>query len=126
LKAEPMAGIELRPDLASLTCSSARLPDGSKPGHFCGYNAKGNILLFFPLGLLIPLVWPRLRFWRGVQIAIALSLTIEIVQLISRAWGSYRAADINDVLLNCFGACLGMALVFLLRSLVGASRPARS
>src|SRR5688500_15914565 len=63
LKAEPMAGIELRPDLASLTCSSAKLPDGSKAGHFCGYNAKGNILLFFPLGLLIPLVWPRLRFW---------------------------------------------------------------
>jgi glycopeptide antibiotics resistance protein len=120
LRNEPMAGIELRPSLTVLTCSAASLPSGSRERHFCMYNAKGNIALFFPLGLLIPLVWPRLRFWKGLQVAVALSVSIEIAQLFSRAWGSYRAADINDVVLNVVGASLGMALVFLLRSLRGS------
>ena len=122
LLAEDTTGIELRPDLATLTCSSAFLPEGSKPGAFCVYNAKGNILLFFPLGILIPLVWRRLRFWRAIQVAIGVSITIELLQYASRAWGSYRAVDINDVLLNVFGACLGLALVYLLRLLRG-TRP---
>ena len=88
------------------------------------YNAKGNVLLFFPLGILIPLIWKRIRFSTGIQISIALSLTIELLQYVSRAWGSYRAVDINDVILNTLGACLGMILGFLLRSL-GSSRSPR-
>jgi glycopeptide antibiotics resistance protein len=115
LGAEAAVGIELRPNLASLTCSSPILPRGSKARFFCMYNAAGNVLLFFPLGILIPLVWRHLRFWRGIQIAIAVSLSIELLQYVSRAWGSYRLADVNDVVLNVLGACLGLALVFLLR-----------
>lgn len=114
-RAESTAGVQLHPDLASLTCSSATLPSGSKARSFCVRNAAGNLLLFFPLGILIPLVWRRVRFWRGVQIAIALSITIELVQYLSRAWGSYRSADANDVVLNVLGACLGLMLVSLLR-----------
>ena len=115
LLAQDTTGIELRPNLATLTCSSAMLPKGSNVRHFCVYNAKGNVLLFFPLGILIALVWRRLRFWKVIQIAIALSFTIELLQYLSRAWGSYRAADINDVILNVFGASLGLILVSLLR-----------
>jgi glycopeptide antibiotics resistance protein len=115
LRAEGRGGIELHPNLVSLTCSSAILPRGSSVGPFCVYNARANFALFFPLGILIPLVWRRLRFWRGVQIAIALSFSIELVQYLSSAWGSYRSADVNDVILNVLGACLGLALVFLLR-----------
>jgi glycopeptide antibiotics resistance protein len=80
-------------------------------------------MLFFPLGILIPLVWKRLRFWRGVQIAVALSLNIELAQYLSSAWGSYRTADVNDFILNVLGATLGLALVFLLRWRPGV-RPA--
>jgi glycopeptide antibiotics resistance protein len=80
-------------------------------------------MLFFPLGIFIPLVWTHLRFSRAVQIAIALSVSIELVQYVSSAWGSYRAADINDVILNLLGACLGLALVSLLRLRPG-TRPA--
>ena len=110
-------GIELRPKLATLTCSSASLPSGSTAQGFCVYSAKGNILLFFPLGILIPLIWRRLSFWKGIQIAIALSFAIEVLQYASRAWGSYRAADINDVLLNVFGASLGLIVVSMVRLL---------
>jgi glycopeptide antibiotics resistance protein len=116
LRAEGRGGIELHPKLASLTCSSAILPRGSSAQAFCVHNARGNVALFFPLGILIPLVWRRLRFWRGIQIAIALSFSIELAQYLSSAWGSYRSADVNDVILNVLGACLGLGLVWLLRS----------
>ncbi len=108
-------GIELHPDLAALTCSSPNLPTGSSARAFCVRNARGNVMLFFPLGILLPLLWRRLRFWRGIQIAIALSCSIELIQYLSSAWGSYRAADVNDVLLNTLGACLGLVLMLLLR-----------
>jgi len=114
--AQGTGGTELRPNLASLTCSSASLPAGSSARGLCARNALGNVALFFPLGVLVPLVWERLRFRRGMQIAIALSFTIELVQYLSSAWGSYRAADVNDVILNALGACLGLVLVSLLRS----------
>jgi glycopeptide antibiotics resistance protein len=119
LLAEGRGGIELRPNVASLTCSSASLPPGSTAQAFCLHNAKGNVMLFFPLGILIPLVWRHLRFWRGMEIVLALSLSIELAQYLSSAWGSYRSADVNDVILNVFGAGLGMALVSLLRLLRG-------
>jgi len=123
LRAEGMAEVELLPNPASLTCSSAGLSSAPNARMFCLQNAAGNVALFFPLGILIPLIWSRLRFWRGMQIAIALSLGIELVQYLSRVWGSYRSADVNDVLLNTFGACLGLALVSLLR-LGQGTRPA--
>jgi glycopeptide antibiotics resistance protein len=115
LVAAGTGGIEMRPNLTSLTCSSAILPAGSSVPRFCAHNARGNVALFFPLGILIPLLWTRLRFRHGVLIAIALSLGIEVVQYLSSAWGSYRSADVNDVILNVAGACLGLALVYLLR-----------
>jgi glycopeptide antibiotics resistance protein len=122
-RAEATVGIELHPNLASLTCSSAILPRGSDARAFCVQNAAGNVALFVPLGILIPLVWRHLRFWSGLQIAIALSFSIELIQYLSRAWGSYRSADVNDVFLNGVGACLGLVLVFLLRLRQG-TRPA--
>ena len=115
LRIEDTTGIEFRPDLLTLTCSPALAPAGSSVPAFCGYNAKGNLLLFLPLGLLVPLIWKRLSMWKGILIAIGLSVAIEILQLFSRSWGSYRATDINDVLLNVFGAFIGLAIVFLLR-----------
>ena len=120
--AEAAIGIDLRPNLASLTCMSGTLAQGSPARGFCVRNAQGNVMLFFPLGILIPLIWRRLRFWKVIQIAVALSISIEIVQYLSRAW-SNRAVDVNDVILNVVGACLGLMLVSLARSF-GRSRAA--
>jgi glycopeptide antibiotics resistance protein len=113
--AEASVPAQLRPSRASLTCSSPSMPMGSPERGFCVRNARGNLLLFFPLGILIPLVWRRLRFSSALAIATALSLSIEVAQYISRAWGSHRSADINDVILNVAGAFVGLAVVFLLR-----------
>ena len=125
MRAEGRGGIDLQPNLASLTCSSADLPKVSTARSFCVRNARGNFMLFFPLGILLPLVSRNLRFWRGVQIAIAVSFSIELLQYLSSAFGSYRAADVNDFILNVLGASLGLVLMFLLRLRPG-SRPAIS
>ena len=113
--AEATRAIDVQPSVASLTCSAASLPTGSRAQGFCVRNARGNLLLFIPLGILLPLLWRGLHFWKGIQIAIALSCSIELLQLLSRAWGSYRTADVNDVILNVAGAGLGLGLVSLLR-----------
>ena len=107
-------GLELRPNMASLTCSSPALSRGSTARGFCMRNARGNVALFLPLGILIPLVWPRRRFWSGLMIALAASISIEVLQYLSRPW-SNRLADINDVILNVTGACLGLLVVSLLK-----------
>jgi glycopeptide antibiotics resistance protein len=111
--------VELRPSLATLTCSGATASSAAAR-HFCMYNARGNVLLFLPLGFLLPLLWRGLGFWKGVGIAIALSAAIEVLQLFSRTWGSYRTVDINDVILNAAGASIGLVLMLILRSLKGA------
>jgi len=114
-RSQSAASVELRPNLRSLTCSTDDMPRGSRERFFCAHNAAGNILLFIPLGILLPWLWPRLRVWRGLELAVALSVCIEVLQYLSRAWGSYRMADVNDVILNGAGACLGLTLVALLR-----------
>jgi glycopeptide antibiotics resistance protein len=119
LRAQGRGEIDLRPSVASLTCNSAAMPSGSTARGFCVRNARGNFLLFLPLGILIPLVWRRLRLWQGIQIAIAVSLSIELLQYLSSALGSYRAADVNDFILNVLGASLGLAVAIPLRSREG-------
>jgi glycopeptide antibiotics resistance protein len=110
-RAEATREIELQPNPASLTCSSAILPKTPNARMFCVQNTAGNVFLFFPLGVFLPLVWRQIRFRRGIQIALALSIGIELVQYVSR----YRSADVNDVILNAVGACLGLVLLYLLR-----------
>ena len=123
VRAAGTGGIELHPNLASLTCSTASLPSGSSAPALCMRNAAGNVALFFPLGILIPLVWRRLTLWGGIRIAVALSFSIELLQYLSSALGSYRAADVNDLILNVLGACLGLAFVALLRLHRGLGPP---
>ena len=64
-----------------------------------------------PLGILLPLVSNRLRTLKRVLVvALVLSLTIEATQFLLRFVGNPRAVDIDDVILNTLGACVGFAL----------------
>jgi glycopeptide antibiotics resistance protein len=68
-------------------------------------GAAGNVVLFLPLGFLLPLLAPRLdRLWRTVGAGFALSVAIELSQV---AFPGVRRADVNDVLLNTLGTALG-------------------
>jgi glycopeptide antibiotics resistance protein len=113
LRAEARGDIALRPNPAALTCIG--VSSGSNARSFCMQNALGNVLLFLPLGFLLPLIATQLRAGGTMLVALALSLGIEVLQYASSALGSYRSADINDVILNTAGALVGLALVSVLR-----------
>ena len=62
-----------------------------------------NIIMFLPLGLLIPCIWKQCRNITNVTVTgFLLSLTIEISQIFNA-----RATDIDDLLANTIGACAG-------------------
>lgn len=73
-----------------------------------------NFLLFLPMGLLLPAVFPKTRWsWRRMLLAGAgLSLVIETVQYFGG-----RAADIDDLAMNAVGAAFGYLLYLLLQGL---------
>lgn len=78
-------------------------------------NVIGNVILFFPLGLSLPLLWPG--YWparRTILVAIAFSIFIELTQLVERKFGIYRSVDVDDVLLNTLGAVLGIIVAGLI------------
>lgn len=65
-----------------------------------------NALMFVPLGFLLPILWSRCRRWYSTLLAGFLtSLTIEVSQLFS-----FRATDVDDLIMNTLGAFLGYCL----------------
>ena len=72
-------------------------------------NILGNMLLLFPFGLLLPILWKKFDNIRNVILySFLFSLSIEITQLLSYYVGnSGRSFDIDDIILNTFGAWLG-------------------
>ncbi len=71
-------------------------------------NILGNIMLFFPLGVFLPVLSKKYYSLKKVTIfAMLCSSSIEISQLVSRLYEIYRVVDIDDVILNTTGAVLG-------------------
>lgn len=73
----------------------------------------GNVLIFIPIGLLLPIIFEKLRSWKNILLcSVLLSVGIETVQLaeslITRIPG--HAVDIDDVILNFTGGVLGFLL----------------
>lgn len=65
-----------------------------------------NILLFMPLGFLLPTIWPQFRtIKKTVCTGFLFSLAIELGQLLN-----HRITDIDDLLMNTLGAILGYLL----------------
>ncbi len=76
------------------------------------WNVAGNVLLFVPTGILLPLVCSRHKKWYQVIFHGALiSLTIEILQLPFYD----RATDIDDLILNTAGVILGYLIYTVIK-----------
>lgn len=70
---------------------------------YLGANILGNILMFGPLGLLLPLLWKCFRkFSKTVLFGFLVSFAIEFSQLFLA-----RGTDIDDLILNTIGTMLG-------------------
>ena len=62
-----------------------------------------NIIMFMPLGFLLPLIWENFRNAKKVVLmGFLMSLTIEICQLFN-----IRTTDIDDLMMNTLGALVG-------------------
>lgn len=77
------------------------------PPEFAFENIVGNVLLFVPLGVLLPVLFDELKrpvalLWRAAVI----SLLIEGTQFLTRA----RSVDVDDVILNVTGAMIGLGI----------------
>jgi glycopeptide antibiotics resistance protein len=71
----------------------------------------GNVLLFVPLGFLLPLLVPAMRrWWQALAVGAGVSLLIELYQL---AWPGVRKVSVDDLLMNALGAVLGFAALRL-------------
>ncbi|SHJ21981.1 VanZ like family protein [Parasporobacterium paucivorans DSM 15970] len=72
-------------------------------------NIAGNILVFIPFGLLVPVISIQKRGFLFVAfMAFGFSLLVEAVQLILKI-GCF---DVDDLLMNTIGGCIGY-LIFL-------------
>lgn len=77
-------------------------------------NIIGNIVLFIPLGILLPLASKRFHSLTPLLVfAFSLSLSIEVIQFFSRFLGNFRVVDIDDILLNTLGAFIGFCVLCL-------------
>lgn len=70
-------------------------------------NLAGNVLVFVPFGFLFPLVAEEgEHFFVMLLNAFVFVLGIEVFQLFS----AFGAFDVDDILLNCLGAALGVVV----------------
>lgn len=89
----------------------------SDPGH---YNTKqiwiinifGNFILLFPLGIFLPCIFPKTRSWKWKKFIVLIISTILFIEL-SQYFFICGECDIDDLILNLPGACLGFAFMKL-------------
>lgn len=66
-------------------------------------NSILNVLLFVPLGVMLPLLWNKFRNAKStVLFGFLMSLAIEVFQILT-----FRATDVNDLITNTLGAYFG-------------------
>ncbi|MEN2738976.1 VanZ family protein [Microbacterium sp. X-17] len=66
-----------------------------------------NVLLFVPVGVLFAMRLGRGRWWLAFALGVAMTLTIEFVQLFLPA----RVSDARDLLANTVGTLIGIGIV---------------
>lgn len=73
------------------------------------YVILGNVVMLLPFGFCTTLLWRRFRWWKALLTGLCVSGLIELWQYFIG-----RSSDIDDLLLNSFGALCGfwLALVF--------------
>ena len=83
----------------------------------------GNLVMLLPLGIYLPLLYRRLRKLSGLFAVLLISLFVSVgIELLQLAT-NYRSTDVDDVLLNTAGACIGFVIYQLLKSIMGRNSP---
>lgn len=69
----------------------------------------GNILIFVPLGFLLPLLLKKPSYIKIMLISLGIIVSIETLQLVT----CLGIADVDDVLLNMLGSTIGYLTYYL-------------
>lgn len=72
-------------------------------------NLLVNLILFFPMGIALPILHKKKfdQFWKFLIFIIIITVLVEILQFITLMGG----ADVDDVILNTIGACIGYTII---------------
>ena len=71
-----------------------------------------NVTMFVPVGLLCG----RLRKWKGLAVAVGLSVAIEVLQLIT----TRGLCELDDVFHNTVGAVVGLGIMTMVRKMISS------
>ena len=107
--------VNLIPFASVLDCVTGTAGPREAP-QYCIENVVGNVMLFTPLGVLLPAISSRFRSSAAlIAAALVISAGIEAVQWTERNIGVGRTVDVDDVLWNAVGAYLGSLMIARLR-----------
>ncbi len=82
-------------------------------------NLVGNIALFIPSGVILPILYKKLdSLWKVTLAGSLISLSIELLQLLM----IYRITDIDDLLCNTLGVMIGYGVYAMSKKLIGEIR----
>jgi glycopeptide antibiotics resistance protein len=86
-------------------------------------NLLGNIIMFMPLGVLLPLILRKRNFLSVLLISAAATVFIELTQVFIGALVGfhYRQFSVDDIILNLAGAILGYLIYKIIRKLTSNS-----
>ena len=71
-------------------------------------NIIGNLILFVPLGILLPCLFSSARSFKIVfTICVISSFSIEVIQFFLWQFGTFRTVDVDDLIMNTIGGILG-------------------
>ena len=74
------------------------------------FQTSMNVVMFIPLGIFLPLLWPRYRRVSRIACTGAMvSLMIELLQMFS-----CRVTDVDDLIMNTLGTLVGFLLAKLI------------
>ncbi len=80
-------------------------------------NLAGNIVMFVPLGVFLPVVGKRtLTFGGTMLLSLCIIASVEVLQLLTLL----GSMDIDDLIFNMAGAALGYGIYAVVRRFVGA------
>lgn len=75
------------------------------------YNTFGNVLVFIPLGIFLPLIFNAIkRLSQVILVIVICSLTIEVLQYVTLL----GVFDVDDIILNLLGGTSGYLLTILI------------
>lgn len=85
-------------------------------------NLVGNIILFIPLGMMLPVVRDGFKkFYICIPVICALSFFVELIQYLTHS----GSADIDDMILNTVGGLIGFILCKIVTQVVKPSQKGR-